>query len=101
MALHSLCKLGMDRHTLHADELSEMSATIFPFLGADGAIHMAEEVRDARRNVSKALMVSVTINGVLGFATMIAILFTVSLYRPAPCPHSRTNSLEASVTSMS
>lgn len=52
-------------------------ATIFPFLGADGAIHMSEEVKDARKNVPNALMASVTINGVLGVGMMIAILFTL------------------------
>ena len=38
---------------------------------------MAEEVKDARRNVPNALMASVTINGILGFGMMIAILFTL------------------------
>ncbi|KAK5085104.1 hypothetical protein LTR24_007240 [Lithohypha guttulata] len=52
-------------------------ATVFPFLGADGAIHMAEEVKDARVNVPWALMISVTINGVLGIGMVIAILFTL------------------------
>jgi len=52
-------------------------ATVFPFLGADGAIHMAEEVKDARMNVPWALMISVTINGVLGIGMVIAILFTL------------------------
>lgn len=56
---------------------SGLVATIFPFLGADGAIHMSEEVRDARRNVPKALLASVTINGVLGLGMVIAILFTL------------------------
>lgn len=56
---------------------SGLVATIFPFLGADGAIHMSEEVKDARRNVPNALMASVTINGVLGIGMCIAILFTL------------------------
>lgn len=38
---------------------------------------MSEEVKNARRNVPNALMISVTINGVLGFGMMIAILFTL------------------------
>lgn len=38
---------------------------------------MSEEVKDARRNVPKALLASVTINGVLGFGMMVAILFTL------------------------
>ncbi|KAK5084760.1 hypothetical protein LTR05_005838 [Lithohypha guttulata] len=38
---------------------------------------MAEEVENARMNVPRALMMSVTINGVLGMAMAIAILFTL------------------------
>ena len=38
---------------------------------------MSEEVKDARRNVPKALMASVTINGILGIGMVIAILFTL------------------------
>jgi choline transport protein len=38
---------------------------------------MAEEVKNARVNVPRALIASVTINGVLGFGMMIAILFTL------------------------
>lgn len=38
---------------------------------------MAEEVKDARRNVPNALLASVTINGVLAFGMVIAILFTL------------------------
>lgn len=56
---------------------SGLVATIFPFLGADGAIHMSEEVKDARRNVPRALLASVTINGFLGLGMVIAILFTL------------------------
>ena len=56
---------------------SGLVASIFPFLGADGAIHMSEEVKDARRNVPNALLMSVTINGVLGLGMVIAILFTL------------------------
>lgn len=38
---------------------------------------MAEEVKNARMNVPRALMMSLTINGVLGMAMAIAILFTL------------------------
>ena len=38
---------------------------------------MSEEVKDARRNVPKALMASVTINGILGIGMVIGILFTL------------------------
>lgn len=51
--------------------------TVFGFLGADGAIHMSEEVKKARTAVPNALMASVGINGVLGFAMMVTILFVI------------------------
>jgi choline transport protein len=38
---------------------------------------MHREVRDARRNVPKALLSSVLINGLLGWGMMLAILFTM------------------------
>lgn len=38
---------------------------------------MSEEVKNARRNVPHALMISVGINGLLGFGMMVAILFTL------------------------
>lgn len=38
---------------------------------------MSEEVKDARRNVPRALIASVTINGILGLGMVIAILFTL------------------------
>jgi choline transport protein len=49
----------------------------FAFMGADGAIHMCEEVRNARTAVPYALQASVFINGCLGFGMMIAVLFTI------------------------
>lgn len=51
--------------------------TVFGFLGADGAIHMSEEVRHARTAVPTALMASVFINGVLGFGMLVAVLFCI------------------------
>lgn len=51
--------------------------TVFAFLGADGAIHMCEEIKNASTVVPQSLMASIGINGVLGFAMLIAILFCI------------------------
>ena len=60
--------------------------TVFGFLGADGAIHMSEEVREARTAVPKALMASVAINGVLGFGMLIGVLFCLGSIENALTP---------------
>ena len=51
--------------------------TVFAFIGADGAIHMCEEIRNASTIVPQALLISVVINGALGFAMLITILFCI------------------------
>jgi amino acid transporter len=45
------------------------------FIGYDGACHMAEEVANASSNVPKAMVATVCINGALGLATYIFILY--------------------------
>jgi len=47
---------------------------------------MSEEVRDARTAVPKALLASVTINGILGFGMLIAVLFTIGNITDALSP---------------
>ncbi|KAH8808489.1 amino acid/polyamine transporter I [Xylogone sp. PMI_703] len=49
--------------------------SVFSFLGADSACHMAEEIYNASTIVPWAMIASVMLNGVLGFAALIAILF--------------------------
>jgi amino acid transporter len=49
--------------------------SVFAFLGADGAVHMCEEIKNASTVVPRSLLTSIAINGVLGFAMLIAILF--------------------------
>ncbi|OTA99028.1 hypothetical protein M426DRAFT_325490 [Hypoxylon sp. CI-4A] len=46
--------------------------------GADCAVHMSEEVRGANIVVPRALMYTICINGGLGFAMVIALLFCIS-----------------------
>ena len=48
---------------------------VFAFVGTDGAIHMSEEVKNAALVVPHSMIVSVLINGALGFAMVIAVLF--------------------------
>ncbi|KAK3687733.1 amino acid transporter-like protein [Podospora appendiculata] len=50
---------------------------LFAFLGADGAIHLAEEIRNAELVLPRSLMTSLFINGTLGFAMLIALLFSM------------------------
>ncbi|KAI9733682.1 MAG: hypothetical protein M1834_003285 [Cirrosporium novae-zelandiae] len=50
---------------------------IFAFVGADGAMHMCEEVKDASTVVPNSLMASIGLNGILGFAMLIAVLFCI------------------------
>lgn len=51
--------------------------TVFAFIGADGAIHMSEEIQMASTVVPRALVASIALNGVMGFAMLIAILFCI------------------------
>lgn len=51
--------------------------TVFAFLGADGAVHMCEEIKNASTVVPHSLLVSIGINGTMGFAMLIAILFCI------------------------
>ncbi|KAI4109309.1 MAG: hypothetical protein LQ339_001809 [Xanthoria mediterranea] len=48
---------------------------VFAFLGTDAAIHMSEEIANASTNVPRSMLVSVLLNGALGFAMLVAVLF--------------------------
>ncbi|KAI1325439.1 putative GABA permease [Xylariaceae sp. FL0255] len=50
---------------------------VFSFLGADGAIHMSEEIRDAAVILPRSLIAGIAINGALGFGMLIVVLFFV------------------------
>ena len=45
--------------------------------GADAAVHMSEEIRHANINVPRSVFTSVALNGLLGFAIMLATLFGI------------------------
>ncbi|KAF4626960.1 hypothetical protein G7Y89_g11196 [Cudoniella acicularis] len=46
------------------------------FIGADGAVHMSEEIKNPRKNVPRAMVVSIFINGLLALGILIAVLYT-------------------------
>ncbi|KAI9041300.1 amino acid transporter [Aspergillus affinis] len=53
-----------------------LKGTVAAFLGTDGAVHMAEEVANSSMVVPQSMVLSILINGLLGFGILIAFLFT-------------------------
>ncbi|KAF1976792.1 amino acid transporter [Bimuria novae-zelandiae CBS 107.79] len=49
--------------------------TVFGFVGGDAAIHLSEEIQNATLVVPRAIMTGVMINGSLGFAIILAVLY--------------------------
>ncbi|KAB8236438.1 amino acid/polyamine transporter I [Aspergillus alliaceus] len=56
---------------------------VFSFAGGDAAVHLSEEITNATVAVPCSLMLTVLINGVLGFSMLIALLFSVENYDAA------------------
>ncbi|KAF2230789.1 amino acid transporter [Viridothelium virens] len=54
-----------------------LPSPVFALFGADSAVHMSEEIQNASRVVPKALVLSIVINGLLGFAMVLAMLFCI------------------------
>jgi choline transport protein len=54
-----------------------LTTAVVAFLGADGAVHMCEEIKNASTVLPRSLLISIGINGTLGFAMLIAILFCI------------------------
>ena len=54
-----------------ASALVGIMAVILPLLGADAAVHMSEELRDASKALPQAMIWSTTINGAMGFVMII------------------------------
>lgn len=50
---------------------------VFAFFGADGAIHMAEEIHNAVVVVPRAITFSIILNGTLGLGMALALLFCI------------------------
>ncbi|KAF1844975.1 amino acid transporter [Cucurbitaria berberidis CBS 394.84] len=51
--------------------LSGMVTVVLPLLGADGAVHMSEEVRDAAKTIPKIMIWTTLANGAMGFVMLI------------------------------
>ncbi|ROV98095.1 hypothetical protein VMCG_06951 [Cytospora schulzeri] len=49
--------------------------SVFAFLGGDGAIHMAEEIRNASVVIPRSILTGLALNGALGLAMLIATLY--------------------------
>ncbi|KAJ5550591.1 choline transport protein [Penicillium sp. DV-2018c] len=52
-----------------------MVGCVFAFAGGDAAVHMSEEITNASTAVPTSIMLSVLINGSLGFGMLLAMLF--------------------------
>ncbi|KAK3353305.1 amino acid permease [Lasiosphaeria hispida] len=50
---------------------------VYTLIGADSAVHMAEEIKDASIVLPKAIMWAATVNGSLGFIMTITFCFTL------------------------
>jgi choline transport protein len=50
---------------------------LWTFSGADGAIHMSEEIENAPLVVPRSILATYILNGVLGFAMLVAVLFCI------------------------
>ncbi|RKK90372.1 hypothetical protein BFJ68_g9716 [Fusarium oxysporum] len=65
-----------------------MISSIYPFLGYDGACHLAEELPHPRRNVPLAMIGSIAINGAMGVGYVTMLLFSAgSLDRILATPY--------------
>ncbi|KAI5783698.1 amino acid/polyamine transporter I [Geopyxis carbonaria] len=52
-------------------------STMFAFVGVDGATHMAEEIQHADTVIPASMIITVLMNGGLGFAMLIATLYVI------------------------
>jgi choline transport protein len=50
----------------------------FALAGTDGVVHMAEETHSPRKNIPRAMIWSILINGAAGFLFVIAILYAIT-----------------------
>ena len=51
--------------------LSSIVAVVLPLLGADAAVHMSEEVRDAAKTIPQSMIKTTLANGAMGFVMLI------------------------------
>ncbi|EEY22506.1 conserved hypothetical protein [Verticillium alfalfae VaMs.102] len=63
--------------SLGGSALVGITAGILPLLGADAAVHMSEEVRDAGRTLPRSMIMTTVINGGLGWIMIITYCFCI------------------------
>ncbi|KAH7362789.1 amino acid/polyamine transporter I [Plectosphaerella cucumerina] len=63
--------------SLGGSALVGITAGILPLLGADAAVHMSEELRDAKRTLPRSMMMTTIINGALGWIMIITYCFCI------------------------
>ncbi|KAJ4387736.1 hypothetical protein N0V93_008336 [Gnomoniopsis smithogilvyi] len=64
--------------SLGGSALVGISSGILPLLGADAAVHMSEEVKDAGRALPRSILSAVVINGAAGWIMAITLSFCIS-----------------------
>lgn len=62
-------------NSLGGSTLIGITSGILPLLGADAAVHMSEELRDAGKTLPKTMIWSTAINGALGWIMLITFCF--------------------------
>lgn len=50
---------------------------VYTLIGADSAVHMSEEIKDASLVLPRAIMAAACLNGTMGFVTIITFSFTM------------------------
>jgi choline transport protein len=50
----------------------------FALFGVDAIVHMSEETKDAALNIPRAMVGSIAINGICGFAYIVTVLYSVA-----------------------
>lgn len=61
-----------------ASTIIGITASILPLVGADAAVHISEEVRDASRAVPMSMMWTSIMNGAMAWVTIITLCFSVA-----------------------
>lgn len=52
-----------------------LMGSVFAFVGGDGPIHLSEEIQNAQVIVPRSIMTGISINGTLGFAMLLTVLY--------------------------
>jgi amino acid transporter len=54
-----------------------LTSALWSFIGADAGAHMSEELKDASKDLPRAMMWSITLNGILGITMVISFCFCI------------------------